>query len=89
MNVDLRDYLTGIIATHEALSSDAFHAQQLPKAKAALASLIELIEADRDYDSATAGLADETVPTDEHDWDRFKSASERRAAALAQICGAK
>ena len=42
--VDVLDYLDALIASHRALSADAFHAQELPKAVAAYDAVAELIE---------------------------------------------
>lgn len=40
------------VAAHEALSeSDAYHAQELPRAQAVRAAVAELIEADREVDA--------------------------------------
>jgi hypothetical protein len=96
--VDVLAYLDGLIAQHKALSADAYHVQELPKAEAARAAVAELIAADREYDAAKAHriVADNTiargVATDgnyvrqanaHHAYDR---AVARRAAALAR-CG--
>jgi len=43
--VDVLAFLDELVAQHEALSADAFHAQELPKAVAVRAAVVALVEA--------------------------------------------
>lgn len=83
--VDVLAYLDARIATHKALSADAYHAQEVPKAEAVRAAVAELIEAVIENRDATQAFANDGAPSN---YVRFDDSERRVLAALARVGGA-
>ena len=91
--VDVLAYLDALVAQHAALSADAYHAQELPKAEAARAAVAELIEAANSANAKLWEMAQEfSRPnfSDRYgDGPDMRKRSDALRAALARCKGAQ
>lgn len=90
---DVLAYHDALIASHKALSADAYHAEQLLKAEAVRAAVAELIENRRTLITALASIASFTQlgcsPDSDHAEADFVAIHNTANAAITRIGGAK